>query len=262
MSLNLHLEHFENAFTMDTSAQLVITTVANISGQDATIDLSGYSVSASTFGETFYIKTDTDIVGDASSVWYYVDKTKWTNSTNTMNPIHGAVSTGQYVDNDDIGKDFIREIARQCFGTHLGSDLFTNESAMYNDISSQCAAVSTDINSKISAADTNNGNISGILTDGNSLKYLDDSFDGSNNITKLMFNALYDLSAGRFQDISSNYSYSEKGSGFYKLPFATGDQIEFKLTLSPHPQTFTAVPTKPSNTALEDRVYRCRLTLT
>lgn len=259
MSLNLHLEHFENAFTMDTSAQLVISTVSNISNHNATIDLSGYDVSASVFSETFYIKTDTDILGDASSVWYYVDQSKWINSANTMNPINGVVTAGQYVGNDDVGKDFIREIAKQCFGTHLGTDLFTNEDAMYLDISGKCANVSLDINSKISAADISSGNIAGMKEDLSFNKYLDDSFDGSNNITKLMFNAFYDIDQTRYADISVNYSYTEKGPGFFKLPFIAGDTIEFRLTLSPHADTFTSIPTTtgtPSN-----RVYRCRLIL-
>ena len=260
MSLNLHLEHFENSFTMDTSARLVVSTVSNIQDSAATIDLSGFDVSASVFGETFYIKMDTDIIGDASSVWYYVDKSKWTNSTDTMNPIHGVATLGQFVDSDDIGEDFIREIARQCFGTHLASDLFTNENAMYTDISGKCALVSTDINSKISAADIAAGTITNMPTDASSNKYLTDAYDGSNNLTKLMFNALYALDTPRFADISSNHSYPEKGVGFYKLPFEANDVIEFRLTLSPHPDTFISVPTK-SGIELENRIYKCKLTL-
>ena len=91
------------------------------------------------------------------------------------------------------------------------------------------------------------------------LSHLDDSFDGSNNITKLMFNALYSNFPTRFVDISSNLSYTEKGTGFYHLPFVAGDKIEFKLTLTPHADTFTAIPTKTGSP--DPRVYRCQLTL-
>jgi hypothetical protein len=257
MPLQLNLEHFESAFTMDTSAALVVSTVSNVSGHAATITLNT-SVSASAFKNTFYIKADTDILSDASSVWYFVDKSKWANASATLNPINGTVTDGQYVASDDVGKDFIREIANQCFGTHLGSDLFTNEDAMFTDISGKCATVSVDLNSKISAADITSGNVSGILGSEGSY-YLDDSFDGSNNITKLMFDSLYTQFPTRFVDISSNLSYTSKGTGFYHLPFEANDVIEFKLTLTPHADTFTGIPTKSGDP--DPRVYKCSLTL-
>lgn len=262
MSLNLHLEHFENSFTMETSAALATTQVANIGNEDATIDLSGFDVSATVFQETFFIKTDTDIAGDASSVLYYVDKSKWANHVNAMNPFHGMVTTGQFVDGDNVGQDFIREIALQCFGTHLGSDLFTNENEMTDDISSNCSTVADNIATKIENVDILNTNNNGDMQqDLSNLYYLTDAQDGSNNLTKLMFNAIYRLDETRFQDISTNYTYPGRPVGYYKLPFLAGDQIEYRLTISPNPLTFTNVPTKPTSTTLNDRIYKVRLTL-
>lgn len=260
MSLRLHLEHFESSFTMDTPAELQLPTVGAVPTNRTVLDLSGYDVSASVFSLTFFIKADTDIIGDASSVLYYVDKTKWSNSIGTMNPNNGKVSEGQYEDDDDMGHDFIKDLARQCFGTHLAANLFTNEGAMLDDISGKSLNVSIDINDKISAADISDGNIEGMLGEAGN-KHLDDTFDGNNNITKLMFNSLFGSFPTRFADISNNYPYPGKEKGFYQLPFEAGDQIEFVLTLSPHPDTFTSIPTKPAGTTPDNRVYTCRLTL-
>ena len=225
-----------------------------INDEDAIVKV--FDVSTNIIAETFYYKLSTNDITDTSNVHFYVDKTKWTNISSNINPQNGPIQSGGFVSNGTIGEDMIHDIAYQCFGTHLVANIFTNEATMYDDIIQKCISVSTDIESKITAIDISDGSID-MLIDGSGNKYMDYTFDGSNNICKIMFDSLYDLSAGRFE--KEEDKYTEKGEYFYKMPFLPEDQIAFKLRISPHPDTFIAIPVVPTETLITERIYECIL---
>lgn len=224
-----------------------------INNEDAIVHI--YDVSVNILTETFYYKLSTNDITDISNIHYYVDKTKWNNISTNINPHNSSLHSGGFINNDTIGEDIIRHIANQCFGTHLVANIFTNESTLYNDVIQNCINVSTDIETKISAIDISDGIISGMMVDASGNKYMDYTFDGSNNLSKIMFDSLYDLSAGRFA--KDEDKYAEKGDLFYKMPFLPNDEISFKLTICPHIDTFTAIPVPQSGEQISERIYKC-----
>ena len=122
MSINLVLSAFESNFTLQTSATLPDYEPA-LGAVDATIDLT-VNVPLATIRNTFYYRTDDPITSDASFVYYYVDKSAWSTFSSDMNPFNGTVTDGYYGSNttDDIGKDFLRELAKQLFSTYIGAE--------------------------------------------------------------------------------------------------------------------------------------------
>lgn len=247
--VNFVLSAFNQQVTLLTAA--AIPSYAPTITTDATITLST-PVSAALLQSVFYFRSDEDVTMDASFVYYYVNKSPWSNLTSVINPSNGIVTSNFYVANDNVSKDFIRDLARQLFGTYLGADMFTNEDAVVLDINDKCAAVATSISTLISSIDKTTGTLSEMVTDGAGNKYLKDSTSTS-NISREMFNILMTAAPGRFVDISGNYKYNSVQDGFYKMPIIAGDTISFKLTIIPAADQRTKVPTGSS--VLTERTY-------
>jgi hypothetical protein len=248
MPVNFVLSAFESAFTLSASAAIPSQTLSLTT--DATLTLST-SVPASVLQETFFIQTDEDITLDASFVYYYTDTSKWANAQTVLNPKNGVVTSNGYVASDNVSKDFIRDLARQLFGTYLGADMFTNEDSVVTDINSKCDTVATTIMALLTSIDKTSGTFSGIVS-GTNGKYLKDSTSTS-NISRELMNQLITSAPSRFVDIKSNYKYNATEDGFYRLPILAGDTITFKLTLVPATGQVAAVPTGPAT--LNQRTY-------
>jgi hypothetical protein len=247
--VNFVLNAFNREVTLVTAAQIPAYTPTITT--DATITLTT-SVSAALLQSVFFFRADTDITVDASFVYYYVNKTPWSNLSTVINPSNGTVTSNFYVANDNVSKDFIRDLARQLFGTYLGADMFTNEDAVVSDINAKCAAVATEIDTLIGSIDITTGSLAGMSTDGAGKKYFKDDLSTS-NISREMFNILMTAAPGRFVDISGNYNYNSVQDGYYKMPIITGDTISFKLTINPAADQRTKVPTGTS--VINQRTY-------
>ena len=218
---------------------------------DATITLD-YTVSASDLQKTFFYRTDNPITTDASFVYYYVDTTKWSNQSTTLNPKNGIVTVGGYVANDPGSKDFLRDLARQLFGTYLAADLFTNEDAVVADIHAKFDIVASNVVALLTSTDRTSGSLIGMSTDEFGKKYLKDNTSTS-NISRELFNQLITNAPARFVDISNNSFYNLAEDGFYKMPIISGDKISFKVTISPSTSQIVAVPT--GLTSMTSRSY-------
>lgn len=249
MPVNFVLSAFESSFTLSASAAIPSQTLSLTT--DATLTLST-SVPASVLQETFFIRSDEDITLDASFVYYYTDKSKWANAESVLNPKNGVITSNGYVASDNVSKDFIRDLARQLFGTYLGADMFTNEDSVVTDINSKCDTVATTIMSLLTSIDKTTGTFAGMSTDSAGGKYLKDN-SSSSNISRELLNQMITAAPSRFVDIKTNYKYNVAEDGFYRLPILTGDTITFKLTLIPAAGQVAAVPTGP--TTLNQRTY-------
>jgi hypothetical protein len=226
---------------------------------DATISLS-YAVPASVLQNTFYYRTDNPITTDASFVYYYVDVTKWPNASSDLSPRNGIVVTHGYVANDTVGKDFLRDLARQLFGTYLGADLFTNEDSVVANINAGCDQVADKIVTLLTGIDKTGGaiNVNGLSTDSSGNKYLRDDYS-TGNISRELLNQLITVAPGRFMNINTNYKYNAVEDGFYKMPIIAGDTVSFKITISPASGQIVSVPT--SQAILIPRTYKVVLTV-
>ena len=249
-NVNFVLTALNSSIQLSTSS--VIPSYSQSFTADATITLNT-SVSASVLQDTFFFRTDTDITTDASFVYFYVDTTKWPNKNTTLSARNGIVTSNGYVSNDTGGKDFLRDLARQLFGTHLGADLFTNEDAVVDDINTNFDTVANNIVTLLSSIDKTTGTFGGMVEDSSGNKYLKD-VTSTSNISRELMNELMTAAPDRFADIKLNYKYnSPEEDGFYKIPILAGDTITFKVTICPSTGQTAAVPTGP--VSLTNRSY-------
>jgi surface protein len=219
---------------------------------DASITLNT-SVPASVMQNTFYFRGDSPITTDASFVYYYVDTTKWPNKNTTLSARNGIVTAHEYVNGDTAAKDFLRDLARQLFGTYLGADLFTNEDAVVADINSKFDTVADNIITLLLSIDKTGGIFNGITADLSGNKYLKDDTSIS-NISRELLNELISTAPERFVDLKTNYKYNATDDGFYKMPIIAGDTVSFKLTVVPASNQRESVPTI-GPTLLNNRTY-------
>lgn len=248
--VNFILTAMNSQFTLSTSAEIPANQLGNSS--DATIHLT-YSVPATVLQDTFFYRTDNYITSDASFVYHYVDMSKWPDALRTLNPQNGTVVSNCYVANDDIGMDFIRNLAEQLFGTYLAADIFTNETEVTADISNNCDMVAAAIISLLTSIDKTNGSLVGISTDSSGNKYMDDN-TSSSNICREIFNQLITSDPTRLVDIKSNWQYNAGiEDGFYRMPVLPDDNISFTMSIFPSPNQTIAIPTGP--TSLVPRSY-------
>ena len=216
-------------------SQIVLSESALISGNidnlicDATINLVT-QVSAAVLQSTFFFRTGVNATTTAD---YYVDTSKWNDLQTTLNPKNGIVGNGGYTANDGVGKDFLRDLARQLFGTYLGADLFINEDTIVSQINDRC----DDIASEISTLLTNVDQIIGISTfmeeDEFQKKFLNDNIASPSNISRELLNQLESHAPWRFGNLATQYSYNNTDDGFYKMPILKDDTFTFKLTINP-----------------------------
>jgi hypothetical protein len=229
---------------------------------DATVEITASAASA--FRETFYFQTDSDIATDGTDdVKYYVDTSKWPASATDLNAATGTIGTanGAFKDGENISESFLRHTANTLFGTHLGVDLFNNETTVKNDLDSQMLNLSTTINTAISDVAIG-GSDADLQTGGyNSGSYLDDNVTDTKNISRELVNQLLNNSASRERFNATNlstYAHPAGVAGLYSVPLITGDSISFKVTVNPAADQDTLVPVGPSTTA---RSFRVKLIL-
>jgi hypothetical protein len=248
--VNIILSAMNNQFTLSTSGS--IPSITQMVTSDATIHLT-YSVPATVLQETFFYRADQFITSDASFVYYYVDMSRWPGALNSLNPKNGTVMSS-YVANDDVAKDFMRNLAEQLFGTYLGADLFSNETDVAVDINLNCSNIANEIMALLTSIDKTNGSLVGISTDLSGNRYMNDN-RSSKNICREIFNQLISNAPTRFENIKNNWAYNAGGvdDGFYKMPVLPGDNISFQITIAPSANQMTAIPT--GRTSLASRTY-------
>lgn len=230
------------------SMNMQIGEVPSSISSDATITLTN-GITAAQAQHTFFFRTPCH---DTSYVDFYVDISKWPSLEVVLNPNNGIVTSNSYVNGDSVGKDFLRDLSKQLFGTHLGTKLFTNEDSVILDIISKCDTVATSLLTLLSSIDKTNGTLSALQTDSSGNKFFRGNTNSS-NISYELFNQLRVHANDRFSNDFSQYKYNETEDGFYRLPILAGDNITFKITISPSANQRMVVPTGASS--LIDRTY-------
>lgn len=244
--------------SIDASSATIPTSSTVLGDVSATVLV--VDVSATTLQNTFYYKTDVDIAtAGTDDVLYYVDVSQWSTMANDLDAENGSISiaNGAYVANDTLSEDFLRNLAYQLFGTHLGVDLFNNETTVKANLNTSTASLASSIQSTISDVGISGTDASLNGTAGS--KYFDDSVTGTKNVTREIINQLLDNSTSRqrFVDISSNWTY-DSTPGQYKVPLIAGDSISYAVTVNPHADQDTNVATGGSTSS---RKYRVKFVL-
>lgn len=239
---------------------LTIPTIApTLTNIDATVVITGVPVAS--LRETFYFKTDTPIATDATDdVLCYVDTSKWATMATNLDASTGTISAvnGAFVDADIISKDFLRNVANGLFGTYLGVDLFTNETSIRQDMETKTAALATTIKNTIGDVGIAGLDNDLLGPDADGHKYLDDTVSGTKNVTLALLMQFLQHSPERFSGTNfTNLQFAGK-TGYYKMPFQTGDSVSYAVTINPHENQNTNVNTGSNASA---RRYRVKLVL-
>lgn len=237
--------HLSEAFT---SASTTIADTTTSTSTDATVTITGPAATA--LQSTFYFKTDSDIATTSTDdVKYYVDTSEWSTMTTNLNATQGTVTANFFVADETISESFLRHMATGLFGTHLGVDLFNNETTVKADIVSSCGTVATSIGTTISSVGLSGSD--GDLKGSSPNKYFEDDVTDAKNITRELIYQLLNNANSRARFNASNLAtYAVSGqTGVYKVPLIAGDSISYKLTISPHANQNTNVNTGTNATA-------------
>lgn len=253
----LFTNHLDESFNI--SALSIPSSTPTVS-VDATVTCTG--ISAASLRNVFYYQTDNDIAtAGTDDVKYYVDTSAFGGIDASLNAsTNGTISLadGAFIASESIAESFLRHTANGLFGTHLGVDLFTNETTVRAGIEASTLSLAQSINADLAAVgligtDSDLAGTSGGF-------YLDDSITDTKNVTRELINQLItdSVSVSRFEDISTNYSYSSKGAGFYHVPLVAGDTLSYAVTIFPDPSQNDLVATGGTATS---RKFRVKLVL-
>lgn len=244
------------------------------SAPEAMTDISAvatYNIKRSVLRSVFKFHSDSADVNDSdvSDTKYYVFMNNWPVDA-SLNPAHAVMTTspmlatgGDILANKNLVKhDFVRYLAYRLFNTVYGVDLFSNETALINDISSKGRAKKDDIFTAL-----NNVSTTSTVTGANALtldpsnnKYTTNAASGNTNICRELIRQIGANAPGRFHygvSDASGVDLSGNNVDMYReVPIENGDSINFKLTITPnatqHSLTGVAGP-------LDARVYKIRL---
>ena len=253
----LFTNHLDESFNI--SALTIPSSTPTVS-VDATVTCTG--ISAAALRNVFYYQTDNDIAtAGTDDVKYYVDTSAFGGIDASLNAsTNGTISLadGGFIAGESIAESFLRHTANGLFGTHLGVDLFTNETSVRAGIEASTLSLAQSINADLAAVgligtDSDLAGTSGGF-------YLDDSITDTKNVTRELINQLItdSVSVSRFEDISTNYSYSSKGAGYYHVPLVAGDTLSYAVTIFPDPSQNDLVATGGTATS---RKFRVKLVL-
>ena len=251
----LFTNHLNEAITANSLTIPGLTPVLN--GIDATVTIE---IPITNVQEAFYFKTDSLIATDATDdVHCYVNTSKWVTMVNNINASTGTISLANnaFVESDVISKDFLRNVANGLFGTHLGVDLFTNETTVAQNLEAQTLTVANSIKSTMDDVGIAGTDVD-LSVDASGNKYFLDTVTGTKNVTRSLLLQLLAASPERFH--SSNFgSYQLSGEpGSYRMPLNVGDSLSYALTINPDPNQNTSVNT---GTNAESRKYRVKLVM-
>lgn len=265
MSIAFSLPALNQNYTLDICGSLLAA------APEAMTDISAvatYHIKRSVLRSVFQFHSDSADVNDvdASDTKYYVFMNNWPLDA-SLNPAHASMTTtpmlataGDILANKNLVKhDFVRYMAFKLFNTVYGVDLFANENAVLNDISSKGRTAKDNIRTFFDAVSTTSTVVGGgaLATDASGNKYTTNAASTNTNICREIIRQIGSSAPGRFNYGVSDPSGVDLSSNIYRqVPFLDGDSINFKLSITPHAtqHNLTGRPT-----AFEARVYKIRL---
>ena len=272
---------FTNHTAEEISANLLTLPTSTPSIDVSTNILVEMNATVATLKNVFYFQTDAQIAStglDASGAEiddtkFYVDTNKWATMATDINPSRAidnlerengygkAKDLGVFVTDEDIARNFLRSISIDMFGTHLGVDLFTNETSVRKNIEDSLKAKAQEIEDAMFAVGVT-GDDSDLSGNAGS-KFLTEDVTGTKNVSRELFTQIMAAQPTRFSAANlSSYRHATLnsegglGSGYYSVPFVAGDTISYKVTIHPAVDQDTNVDVGGTAKA---RSYRIRL---
>jgi len=250
----LVLEAFESSVTMATSGTLAATAVPSMDVSAAAV----FMVDVADMQSVFQFQADsTDLLdADASDIKYYIDSTNFPTviSGNAMMDhagSTGAIATGFAANKSLLCHDFVRYLATKLFGTHHGTELFSNEPALLTNLrtitgsgAGNAMATVTDALAAVNLAGTH----AEMATDGDGNKYMTNATTGNANLGKILFEQLTQTVPARFASLSDTNAKQS-------MPLQADDILSFRITINAaaNQENLTSV------SAISARTYKIKL---
>jgi len=258
MTVNFVLSHLDANLQMDLSGALDASSIAVPTDISAT---AVFQIGLTALKNTFKFQSDALDINDVSGsdVKYYVYPSSFPTGVNVAHAMlqsgqgyavgaTGALGSGYEDDRCLLKHDFVRYLALRLFNTVHGVDLFSNETALLENIVGHGHTIKTGINTKL----TNIG-VSGEdtvdLSGSTGSKYLTNATTGSKNLGRIIMQQLAASAPARFSTDISN------SNAIQSMPFQVDDALYFKVTVkaAANQNDLTGVGT------IEDRVYHIKL---
>jgi len=257
MPINFTLPALDTSFNMDLSGALSTLAPSAITAAQTGV----FYVLTSTMKDVFKFQTDSLDVNDldATDLKYYVFKTNWPANL-YINPAHAMMNKTESVSEFagiaafDASKnllkhDFLRYLAFKLFNTAFGVDLFSNETALLENLATKGHNVHMDISAALAAvSSTATLSVSGVspATDASSNKYFGNDLSNNSNLCRQLLRQIAHSDPARFATIldSSNSNFVQS------VPFIDGDSINFTLVCNAAPgqNALTGVAAIPART--------------
>jgi hypothetical protein len=266
--VNFVLESLESSVTLGLLASVYKSSITDITSDARAV----LYVKQSDAKSIFKYQTDSfDAINDPDSdIKYFLHYDKFTDLA--INPANAMVNAAEsanaiaLTDKDGVAlaanktllaHDFLRHIAKDLFGTHLGVDIFNNEKELMQNIRSVCSDaaegnVMFEINESVKKVSTESTDteIVGLKGEAGS-KYMTNENDTNENLCRVLFGQMMENASSRFAAIEDSQEEQP-------LPFEIDDSINFKLTVSPAADQHLL--TRSSNN-VASRSYEIRLVI-
>ena len=235
--VNFVLEQFESTVTLGVQGNLYSENIPSLTA-DAKATLY---IPLATIKNVFKFQTDSnDVINAAESdIKYYTDDEAWP----VLNPANARMDTVTAIATSNeagafpekkfmVAHDFIRHLADDLFGTHLGVDLFNNETELLDNIRTICGDAAagnawhdiTESILKVSLNSTEAG-LTG-LAGAAGAKYMTNENTTAENLGRVLMTQMIGAAPTRFASV-------EASEAPQSMPFAVEDIISFKLTIEP-----------------------------
>lgn len=230
-AINFTLSGLDQSFTLGVSGELAGAAPEAIDASATAI----YHVNLAEMKNVFRFQTDTFDVNDisASDIKYFVfsDASNWpanlvinpANADMSNNPIF-ATGNGVTADKNKVKHDFVRYLAVKLFNTAHGVDLFSNETALLNDLVTKGNTAHAAIKTSLNAVSTTASDLS--LNVFQNLHYATNGLTGVTNFSRELLRQMAFSVPARFAATSDV-------SGIQSIPFEADDSINFKVIISP-----------------------------
>ena len=266
MSIAFSLPALNQNYTLDICGSLLTA------APEAMTDVSAvatYHIKRSVLRSVFQFHSDSADVNDvdASDTKYYVFMNNWPLDA-SLNPAHASMTTTPMLptagdimaDKNLVKHDFVRYMAYKLFNTVYGVDLFSNENAVLNDISSKGRTAKDSIRTvlnNVSTTSTVTGD-GALATDTSGNKYTTNAANTNTNVCRELIRQIGNSQPSRFNyGVSDASGVDLSGNTFYReVPIEAGDSINFKLTVTPHATQHNLTG---RSGPFDSRVYKIRL---
>ena len=270
MPINFTLSALDTSFNLDFSGILNAQAPATLTSHATAV----YYVKTSDMKKVFKFETDAFDVNDFSNqdLKYYIFRNAFWPANLNINPANSMMNKAEsysefatlqtYDTSKNLLKhDFLRYLAYRLFNTSLGVDLFSNETALIENISLKGQAVHTNIMTALNLVDASAGTATpagGSDLSGN--KFYTNDLSGNTNLCREIMKQIAFSNPSRFVatvDGSGTMIDASSGLMIQSVPFMNGDSLNFLLTINAaaNQHTLTGVAAIPA------RIYNIKLVL-